>query len=307
MAVFVMPEKSDIPEIKSFLDFLRHEKRYSPHTVLAYSTDLEQFFKYLVENDYPVSPLGEITATYIRSWLAELMENRLTAKSVNRKISTLQSFFRFHVKAGLILVTPMEPVIAPKIAKRLPVFVEENQAAVLFNEASFSDDWEGRTERMILELLYATGMRLSELINIRENQVDMKLLHIKVLGKGNKERIIPIDATMRDSIEVYINRKWEQLDVVDKDFMLVNKKGKKLYPKFVYLVVKKHLALVTTLKKKSPHVLRHTFATHLTNQGANLNAVKELLGHSSLASTQVYTHNTIERLKEVYRKAHPKA
>lgn len=302
-----MQEIADIPAIKSFLDFLRYEKRYSPHTILAYGADLEQFFNYLAENDYPATPLSEITATYIRSWLAELMENQLTAKSVNRKISTLQSFFRFHLKAGHIAATPMEPVIAPKIAKRLPVFVEENQAAVLFNEEFFSEDWEGITERMILELLYATGMRLSELINIRESRVDMKLLQIKVLGKGNKERIIPIDIAMRDRIASYMDRKRERFNTSDEDFLLVNKKGRKLYPKYVYLVVKKHLALVTTLKKKSPHVLRHTFATHLTNQGANLTAIKELLGHSSLASTQVYTHNTIERLKEVYWKAHPKA
>jgi integrase/recombinase XerC len=301
-----MLEQPHISQVQSFIDYLCFEKRYSRHTIVAYRKDIDQFFGYL-NKVYPCDKLDEISSTYVRSWLAELMKQGLTGKTVNRKISTLKAFFKYHLKTGLILTTPMTTIAAPRISKKLPVFVEQKHTEILFNHVAFPEDWTGYTERMILELLYATGMRLSELINIRENQVDVNQQNLKVLGKGNKERIIPLNAPITDRIARYMQEKRIEHTTFDADYLLVNSKGKKLYPKYVYLVVKKYLSLVTTVQKKSPHILRHTFATHLTNQGAGLNAVKELLGHSSLAATQVYTHNTIEKLKEVYKKAHPKA
>ncbi|HRP56391.1 tyrosine-type recombinase/integrase [Agriterribacter sp.] len=292
--------------MQSFIDYLCFEKRYSRHTIVAYRKDLDQFFGYL-NNNNPCDNLSEISSFYIRSWLAELMKHKQTAKTVNRKISTLKAFFKYHLKTGLLQTTPMTTIVAPRISKKLPVFVEQKHTETLFNHVTFPEGWNGYTERMILELLYATGMRLSELINISESQVDVSQQNLKVLGKGNKERIIPLNAPITDSIARYMQEKRAQHKTFDTNFLLVNGKGKKLYPKYVYLVVKKYLSLVTTVQKKSPHILRHTFATHLTNEGADLNAVKELLGHSTLAATQVYTHNTIEKLKEVYKKAHPKA
>ena len=306
MATFFMFEQAHISQVQSFIDYLRFEKRYSQHTIIAYQEDLNQFFAYL-NAVYPCDTLNEISSSFVRSWLAGLMTRGLTGKTVNRKISTLKAFFKYHVRTGLLQTTPMTTVVAPKIKKKLPVFVEQKHTETLFNHVAFPEGWQGHTERMILELLYATGMRLSELINIKESQVDVNQQNLKVLGKGNKERIIPLNAAIMGSIAGYMQEKRIEHKTLDSDYLLVSSKGKKLYPKYVYLVVKKYLSLVTTIQKKSPHILRHTFATHLTNHGADLNAVKELLGHSSLAATQVYTHNTIEKLKEVYKKAHPKA
>ena len=307
MATFFMPDLIHTPPIEPIVAYLSFQKRYSQHTVIAYKKDLEQFFSFLKKKEYPFSPLQDIATVHIRSWLADLMENQRTGKTVNRKISTLKAFFKYYLRTGLLQTSPMTTVISPKIAKRLPVFVEQKHTETLFNHVAFKEGWEGHTERLILELLYTTGMRLSELISIKENQVDIKQLRIKVLGKGNKERMIPLDAKIAGSINAYMQEKRRVHESFGEMHLLVNAKGKKLYPKYVYLVVKKYLTLVTTIKKKSPHILRHTFATHLTNHGADINAVKELLGHSSLAATQIYTHNTIEKLKEVYQKAHPKA
>ncbi|HRQ52211.1 MAG TPA: tyrosine-type recombinase/integrase [Agriterribacter sp.] len=275
-----MPDLLHNPDIQSFINYIRFEKRYSQHTVVAYKKDLEQCFSYLKEKNYPFTPLKDISGVHIRSWLAELMENQRTGKTVNRKISTLKAFFKYHLRSGLLQSTPMATVVSPRISKRLPVFVEQKHTETLFNHVAFQEGWEGRTEKLILELLYTTGMRLSELINIKENQVDVNQQRIKVLGKGNKERMIPLGAEVAGSIDAYMKEKRKVLVSFNEAYLLVNAKGKKLYPKYVYLVVKKYLSLVTTINRKSPHVLRHTFATHLTNHGADLNAVKELLGHS---------------------------
>ena len=290
--------------IQSFLDYLRFEKRYSQHTLISYQNDLEQFFSFLYSQFNEVS-INQITATYIRSWLAELKSENISAKSINRKISTLKSFFRFIMRQGLIKQTPMTTVVSPKISKRLPAFVEEKNTDTLFTYVEFSDDWKGKTERLILALFYNTGMRVSELINLKEKQVDENYSQLKVLGKGNKERIIPVSKELLKALKDYVAQKPAKLEGVAEVF--VNEKGKPLYSKYVYNTVKKYLSAVTTIEKKSPHILRHTFATHLMNNGADLNAVKELLGHSSLAATQVYTHNTIEKLKDIHKKAHPKA
>jgi len=290
-------------QIQSFLDYLRFEKRYSQHTLISYQNDLEQFFAFLTQ--YDNLAIEAITPIYIRSWLAELKEESTSAKSINRKISALKSFFKFMMKQGVIDQTPMATVVSPKINKRLPAFVEEKNTNTLFTHVEFSDDWKGKTEWLILALFYNTGMRVSELINLKENQVDENYGQLKVLGKGNKERIIPISKELLTEIKNYVAQKPLRLEGVTEIF--VNEKGKPLYSKYIYNSVKKYLSAVTTLEKKSPHILRHTFATHLMNNGADLNAVKELLGHSSLAATQVYTHNTIEKLKDIHKKAHPKA
>ena len=292
------------PQIKSYLDYLSFEKRYSPHTVVSYQNDLEQFFSYLI-SQYDSPLLHDIKPVFVRSWLAELKGNQLEAKTINRKASTLKSFFKFQMKIGVLAATPMTTISALKTNKRLPEFVQENHLETLFNHVEFTDDWNGRTKRLVLQLFYASGMRLSELINLKASQLDIYQSQIKVLGKGSKERIIPISNELLLALKTYVEDKPIKLPEVFNLF--TNTKGKPLQQRVVYGFVRENLSLVTTIKKKSPHILRHSFATHLMNHGADLNAVKELLGHSSLAATQVYTHNTIEKLKDVYKNAHPKA
>ncbi|PWT78019.1 MAG: integrase [Bacteroidetes bacterium] len=291
--------------IQSFIDYLKFEKRYSEHTILSYRNDLFQFCQFL-EKQFGSLSLQEISPAIVRSWLANLKEQKITAKSINRKISSLKSFFKFHLRMGRLRQTPMNTIINPKTGKRLPAFVEEKDMQVLFSDIEFPDSPQGRTDRLLITLFYNTGIRLSELINLQEGQVNFSNRTIKVLGKGNKERIIPISEAMAGQIKEYIGKK--MCAAIDtQPFLFTNEKGKKLYPKYAYLVVKKYLSQITTIDKRSPHVLRHTFATHLANSGADLNSVKELLGHASLAATQLYTHNTIGKLKEIYKKSHPKA
>ena len=291
--------------ISSYVDYLKFEKRYSEHTIRGYRDDLEAFSGYL-RVDFGETELRAVSAAMVRSWLASLKDKGLSSRSVNRKISSLRSFYKYLLKTGQVEQSPVAVIIAPKAARRLPVFVEQEQVAELFGEVWFPDDWEGLTDRLLLALLYNTGMRLSELINLKEGQIDGSTRVIKVLGKGNKERVIPVSAALLGAMQEYREKK-RSLAGADMEVLLVGKKGKKLYPKYVYRVVRGYLAQVTTIEKKSPHVLRHTFATHLMNEGAELNSVKELLGHASLAATQVYTHNTIEKLKDIYKRAHPKA
>jgi integrase/recombinase XerC len=294
------------PVIQPFLDFLKFEKRFSPHTILSYQNDLTSFFDYIVVQ-YGPTPVVQISHIYIRSWLASLKDEGMTAKSINRKISSLRSFFKYAIKTGVIEQTPMTRVVAPKNEKRLPQFVADKDMATLLTHVEFADDWKGKTERLLILLFYHTGMRLSELINLKESGVNFSNHSLKVLGKGNKERIIPVSKDLLQEIRDYAEAKKLLTLAGAAETLLVTEKGKALTPRSVYTSVKKYLSLVTTIDKCSPHILRHTFATHLTNNGADLNAVKELLGHSSLAATQVYTHNTIEKLKNIYKKAHPKA
>jgi integrase/recombinase XerC len=292
--------------IQSFINYLKFEKRYSSHTLISYQTDLSDFFAYL-HTQFGETSLKKINHSFVRSWLAGLKDKGLTSKSINRKISSLKSFFKYHLKIGTIEVTPMANVISPKVSKRLPVFVKEADAKNLVEALNQStEDWKGLNAKMIITLFYETGMRLNELILLKETQIDFSRSQIKVLGKGNKERIIPVSKSTLAAIKNYQELKRKNFEAAG-DFLLVTDKGKKLYSKYAYLLVTYYLGQASTLEKKSPHVLRHTFATHLMNNGADLNAVKELLGHSSLASTQVYTHNTIEKLKDVHKKAHPKA
>lgn len=293
-------------ELQSFLQYLQFEKRYSNHTIISYKNDLEQFLQYIAEQYQPAG-LTDIATTYIRSWLAQLKADQISAKSINRKASSLKSFFKYHIRVGALATSPMWSVTTPKISKRLPEFVKEGDMKDMFRYLPFPDTWRGRTDRLLLMLFYQTGMRLSEQVNLKESQVDYSRKVIKVLGKGNKERVLPAGDELMIALKEYAVAKRKELEQQDTNFFFVLENGKKLYPKYVYLAVKKYLSEITTLNKKSPHILRHTFATHLTNGGADLNAVKELLGHSSLASTQVYTHNNIEKLKEAHKKAHPRA
>ena len=301
-----MPVLTNNP-IQAFIDYLKFEKRYSHHTIISYQNDLEQFFTYL-QSQYDSPSLKEITHSVVRSWIVELMEDEIMAKSINRKISSLRSFFKYQLKLDTIDKTPMTNIVAPKVGKRLPVFVKEEDTRQLIESLNTAtEDWNTLNAKMLVVLFYATGMRLSELIGLKESQVDKSKCSIKVLGKGNKERVIPVTKEVLAVIEDYKSHKRKQFTEWN-EALLVTGKGKNLYPKYAYLLVKKYLGNKDfNLSKTSPHVLRHTFATHLTNNGADLNAVKELLGHSSLASTQIYTHNTIEKLKDVYKKAHPKA
>lgn len=300
-----MPEPVPVV-IQSFLDYLKFEKRYSPHTLISYEHDLISFFAFLSIN-YGDITLSDITHGYIRSWLAEMKSNNITSRTINRKISSLRSFFKYHLKRGAVTTMPTAQVISPRISKRLPVFIKESETAELIGTLQqSSDDWKSLNAAMLISLFYATGMRLSELIGLKEKQVDRSRSQIRVLGKGNKERLIPVGSEVLKSIQSYQEQKAKEFGETG-DFLLVTEKGKKMYPKYAWLLVNKYLGQASTLDKKSPHVLRHTFATHLVNNGADLNAVKELLGHASLAATQVYTHNTIGKLKNVHKKAHPKA
>jgi|ERR1035437_511880 integrase/recombinase XerC len=292
--------------IQSFLDYLKFQKRYSQHTIISYQNDLKDFFNF-IEDKYGSLSLTEISATLIRTWLANLKQNKITSKSINRKISTLKSFFKYQLRKETISVSPMTTIVSLKVSKRLPSFIEEKDINTLFQHVEFPDTWEGKTNRLLLQIFYQTGMRLSELINLKEAQIDKGYSNLKVLGKRNKERIIPINNLLLYPILEYMNSKRNNIDIFDTEYLLINEKGKKLQPKYVYNKVKQYLSYVTTNERKSPHILRHTFATHLTNNGADINAVKELLGHSSLAATQIYTHNSIEKLKEIHKKAHPKS
>ena len=293
--------------IRLFLEYLKFQKRYSRHTIISYEQDLTVCFDF-IQTSFNESVLSEIKPTYIKTWLASLKEEGISSKTINRKISSLKSFFKFLLKSQVVAVSPMTTIISPKTGKRLPQYVEEADMQKLFEDIQFSAGWPGRTEKLILKILYNTGIRQAELIGLKESFIDISNSTIKVQGKGGKERIIPVSRELIKDITVYMEDKKLRENIrYDSLFLLNTEKGQKLYPKYVYLVVKRYLRLVTTIEKKSPHIMRHTFATHLANNGAELNAVKELLGHSSLSSTQIYTHNTIEKLKDIHRKAHPKA
>ncbi|MEJ7611912.1 MAG: tyrosine-type recombinase/integrase [Ferruginibacter sp.] len=291
---------------QDFLDHLRFQKRYSRHTLLSYDNDLSGFRHYL-QTDFPATELTAIKTAYIRSWLAEMKEAGISSRTLNRKISSLRSFFKFLLKNEAVSVNPVTAVISPKMPKRLPQFVEEADIAELFEPGTFPEGFKGLTEMLILKVLYNTGIRKSELLGIKDQHIDRSNGTIKVLGKGNKERIIPVSPALMTELTLYLSEKKRLLGNNETDYLIVTDTGTRPDPKQIYNIVKKYLEAVTTAEKKSPHILRHSFATHLMNRGADLNAVKELLGHSSLAATQVYTHNSIEKLKDIYRKAHPKA
>ncbi len=291
-----------------FLRYLQYEKRFSEHTITAYSADLHQFFDYL-NAVYKVTDVNEISHFFVRSWIVSLMEAKTTSKTVNRKISTLKSFFRFLVKEKTIKTNPMTKITAPKIPKRLPEFIQKEKMELLFDHVEFGEGYKGMRSRLIIELLYATGIRRAELIGLKDHSVDFGNDTIKVLGKRNKERMVPLTPKLSAFLKIYLVERNKYLKDCNKksDYLVLDNQCNKCYAGLVYRTVKNYLGTVTTSEKKSPHVLRHTFATHMLNNGADINAIKELLGHSSLAATQVYTHNTVEKLKKIYKQAHPKA
>jgi integrase/recombinase XerC len=291
---------------ESFLQYLQTEKRYSPHTVRSYLNDLDQFYLFLSSLGLPDDPAA-ITSHDIRAWIVSMLDNGYSTVSVHRKISCLRVFFRYLRKEGVVKLDPLEKVVLPKRKKTLPVFVEEDALVKLLDNYSFEDSFAGIRNRTIIELLYVTGMRRSELIGLRNNDVDLQEGSVKVTGKRNKQRIIPLVKPFIKRLEEYIKVRDAEIATENNGWFFITDKGNKLYDKYVYTTVNRYLSMVTTIEKKSPHILRHTFATHMLNRGADLNSIKELLGHANLSATQIYTHNTFEKLRKVYKQAHPRA
>ncbi|HDR89396.1 MAG TPA: tyrosine recombinase XerC [Bacteroidetes bacterium] len=292
--------------LEEFIGFLTHEKRYSIHTVVSYRNDLQQFMSFCAGQEPPV-PAGEADYRLIRAWMVKLMEEGISSRSVARKLSAVKAFFRYLVKRGLVDRNPADRIRAPRQEKKLPRFVEEEEINHLLDRYEFGDDYRGMRNRLIIETLYLTGMRQAELIRMREMDVDFGKGQVRVTGKRNKQRIIPLTRAYLEQLTEYLEMRRQHFARESFPALFLTQHGKPLYPRLVYRVVNHYLRLVTTMEKKSPHILRHSFATHLLNRGADLNAIKELLGHANLSATQVYTHNTFEKLKQIYKQAHPRA
>jgi integrase/recombinase XerC len=291
-----------------FIQYIKFEKRYSPHTVAAYQSDLDQFIHFLNHPDQTITHPDEITHYQIRNWMVELMNQKLTARSINRKIATLRKYFKFLVQEGLITINPTSKINAPKIPKNLPVVVEDAKLTRMLDDNEvFSADFAGLRDKLVIEMLFGTGMRLSELLGIKHHDINVYEGTVKVLGKRNKQRIIPLNNELKELLLRYNDLKKSENFNNNSLTLFVTNKGADAYPKLIYLIVQKYLSNISTQNKRSPHVLRHTFATSLLNNGADLNAIKELLGHANLSATQIYTHNSVERLKSIYKLAHPKA
>ena len=294
----------DDQNISRFAEYLSIEKNYSEHTVRSYHKDLLQFKQFLLTH-LDIENQANVNHFHVRSWVVHLIKNDYNTKSVNRKLSSLKTYFKFQKKTGLMKINPAAKVSGPKGSKRLPSVMRESE---IFNGLDFleqADSFHSWRDRMIITLLYLTGIRRSELIDLKDRDIDFGKGQIKVLGKGNKERLIPISSELINDINTYTSFRDEMFP--SSTFFLLTDRGKKMYPKFVYNITRSWIGSFSSVEKKSPHILRHSFATHLANHGAELNAIKELLGHASLAATEIYTHNSIERLKGVYKKSHPRA
>ena len=290
--------------INDFIEYLETEKRYACNTIISYKNDLHQFHAFSTRED---SESMDFNFKTIRNWIVFLMENGYSPRSVHRKLTALNTFCKYLIRMGELEANPVEKVLKPKLNKRIPSFVDEEKINNLLDYYDFGDDYEGVRNKLIIDLLYQTGMRREELISLRIGSIDFEGNTIKVTGKRNKDRIIPINDGMKKELLTFIDAR-QQLAGSEKVLhLLLTKRGNPIYPKLVYKVVNKYLNLISTLDQKSPHVLRHTFATHLLNRGADLNAIKELLGHANLSATQIYTHNTFEKLKSIYKRAHPRA
>ncbi len=291
--------------IKSFLKYLEFEKRSSQYTLVSYRCDLEQFISFSEEKG--INSIALITRKHIRNWIVSMVNSGLAPKSVNRKVTSLKSYFKFLMREGVVEVNPVDGVPTPKMPKKLPIFVRESEMELLLEKIPFPDDYEGKRDKLILELFYGSGMRLSELVALKDRDFDIKQGLVRVTGKYKKVRIIPMYSSLISMVEEYINYRNAFFGKENVLSFFLTKKGDSVYHKLIYRVVNKYLTLVTTLHKKSPHVLRHSFATSLLNAGADLNAIKELLGHSNLNATQVYTHNSFEKLTDIYNQAHPRS
>ena len=291
--------------ISSFYRYLEYEKRYSKHTLVTYEVDLRQFCEFLETEN--INRWQDVKLKTIRRWMVELLNSGITPVTIHRKISALKSFFKYLMREQVLESNPTDGVIVPKKPKRLPVFVKEKDMDLLLDTIPFSNDFTGIRDKFIITLLYGTGMRLSEMVNLRLSNIDFGQKVIKVLGKRNKERIIPFYKELEREITTYLSARKEAFPDAGTDILILTSKGKPAYSKLIYRVVHKYLALVSTINKKSPHVIRHSFATALLNHGADLNAIKELLGHANLSATEIYTHNSFEKLNTIYKQAHPRA
>jgi integrase/recombinase XerC len=283
-----------------FIQYIQFEKRYSPHTVSAYQSDLDQFMRFLNTPEETVTHPSEITHHLIRNWMVSMMSDDITARSITRKIATLRKYFKFLLQEGIITHNPASKINTPKSPKNLPVVVEDAKLTQMLDDNEvFSHDFKGVRDKLVIETLFGTGMRLAELLGVKETDINIYEGTVKVLGKRNKQRIIPINNELKLLIAEYLELKKNQNFNNNSLILLVTDKGADAYPKLIYLIVQKYLSYISTQNKKSPHVLRHTFATSLLNRGADLNAIKELLGHANLSATQIYTHNSVERLKSI--------
>jgi len=290
--------------IEEFLIYLHSEKRYSDRTIESYRNDLNQFHVFCIQEGSKDMDLHFRT---IRNWVIVMMDRGYSPRTVHRKLSSLRSYCRYLIREGHLGSNPVDKVLKPKMNRRVPSFVDEKSIALLLDDHDFGEDFKGLRNRMIISLLYQTGMRRSELTGLNVESINMEDQSIRVLGKRNKERIIPMTLSLAQELELYLEKRSAVHGSEAGSPLLLTDNGKRLYPKLVYRVVTRYLELYTTLEKRGPHVLRHTFATHMLNHGADLNAIKELLGHANLAATQVYTHNSFEKLKSVYKQAHPRA
>jgi integrase/recombinase XerC len=289
-----------------FLRYIQYEKRFSPHTILAYSNDLRQFLVY-IQQEFGLTSEEEVGHSHIRAWMVQLISAGHSPRTVNRKLSTLKAFFKFLVQRQYLSSNPTAKATAPKTGKRLPAALKTSELEHLFTHVAFEEGYIGSRDRLLLELLYATGIRRAEAISLKCSDIDLGRLQVKIIGKGSKERLIPISRNLGQALEAYLAEREQAFPASPVNGLFLTGLGKPMYPKLVYDIVRKYLSAVTDNEKKGPHALRHSFATHLSENGAPLNAIKALLGHSSLASTQVYMHNSIERLRQVYQMAHPKS
>ena len=291
---------------KSFTEYLLHEKNYSPLTIQSYNKDLESFLEFII-SEYDMDSIHQVNYQQIRSWIVNLVESGIANRSINRKVSSLNSYYKFLIKTETITTNPLVKHKALKTSKKVQIPFSEQEMKTVLNELQFDTSFEGLRDRLIIELFYATGIRRIELIQIKIADLDLSNKTLKVIGKRNKERIIPLLHSVIESIHKYNDARNSLESIEDKAYLFLTKKGLKIYETLVYRIINEYFSKASAKVKRSPHILRHSFATHLLNQGANLNAVKELLGHSSLAATQVYTHNSIAELKKVYSNSHPRS
>lgn len=292
--------------IDLFLRYLQNEKRYSTHTIKSYITDINQYLSFC-HKTYGRSNISQNDYKKARQWIVSLIEKSISERTINRKVSSLRTYYKYLQSQNIVILNPIDKVSVPNTKRRLPVFIDEKSMTILLDEVEFGCNFEGIRDKLIIELFYSSGIRLSELINLKLQSFDIKQCSVRVIGKGNKERIIPYNMQLSENINIYLMERSNIANNNSHDFFFITTKGHQLYAKLVYRLVNKYLNFVTTINKKSPHVLRHSFATHMLNNGADLNSIKELLGHSNLSATQIYTHTIFKKLQNIYKLAHPRA